>query len=107
MTDPDPTERTDPAPAGPLPDRSIEVLRSRRTAISLAGAGVRGWRLVAGDVVLLGPATGRADDPLIVRWDRLAPPGASWVLRVAIDRTDGTSRDLAIRVTVRAPGLVE
>jgi hypothetical protein len=100
-------ERIDPAPAASRPDRSIEVLRSRRTAISLAGAGVGGWRLVAGDVVLLGPATGRADDPLIVRWDRLAPPGAQWVLRVAIDRTDGTSRDLAIRVTVRAPGLVE
>ena len=94
----------------PLPDRAIEVLRARRIAISFtdpADLGVAGWRFASGEGIALGPVSGRAAEQFLVRWDRLAPPGGAWVARFLIDFTDGTTRELAIRVTVRAPGLVE
>jgi hypothetical protein len=106
--DPEPVVRRRPAfTDGSLPDEAIEVLRSRRTAISFARAAAWRWRLLSGDAVMLGPTSGAAGQPFIARWDRLAPPGGSWVVRVAIDFEDGTTLELAIRVTVRAPGLVE
>lgn len=91
----------------PLPDRAIEVLRGRRVAVSLDTPGVRSWRLIAGEAVLIGPSSGLATEPFIARWDRLAAAGSVWLVRFAVDLTDGTSSELALRVTVRAPGLVE
>lgn len=91
----------------PLPDRAIEVLRGRRVAVSLDGPAVRAWRLVSGDAVLLGPSSGIGTAPFVARWDVLAVPGNAWVVRFAIELTDGTSHELALRVSVRAPGLVE
>jgi hypothetical protein len=100
----------------PLPDRAIEVLRARRTRISFADpvdrtdgvrAAVTGWRFVAGEGIALGPVRGGAGDPFMVRWDRLAAPGSAWVLRFRLDLADGSTREQAIRVSVRAPGLVE
>ncbi|HEX9495232.1 MAG TPA: hypothetical protein VGA38_05690 [Candidatus Limnocylindria bacterium] len=106
-----------PAPGAParpvsltptlLPDRAIEVLRGRRIAVSLDGTAVRAWRLVSGNAVVLGLSNGNATDAFVARWDALAAPGSVWVVRFAIDLTDGTSRELALRVSVRAPGLVE
>lgn len=110
-------EGEDPFPVGPplpltppaarLPDRSIEVLRGRRTAISFSGDGVRAWRLMSGECVSLGPLAGAVGDPFVARWDRLAPPNASWIMRFRIEYAGGTSQDLVVRVAVRAPGLVE
>ena len=94
------------APA-PLPDRAIEVLRARRVGVSFAGPGVVGWRFASGEGIALGPLSGGAAERFFVRWDRLAPLGQTWVARFFVDYIDGTTRDLAIRVTVRAPGLVE
>ena len=94
------------APA-PLPDRAIEVLRSRRIGVSFAGPGVVGWRFASGEGIALGPVSGDAAERFFVRWDHLAPLGQAWVAHFFVDQTDGTTRDLAIRVTVRAPGLVE
>ena len=94
------------APA-PLPDRVIEVLRSRRIGISFAGPGVVGWRFASGEGIALGPLSGGAVEQFFVRWDHLAPLGHAWVAHFFVDHADGTTRDLAIRVTVRAPGLVE
>ena len=91
----------------PLPDRAIEVLRARRIALSFAGPGVAGWRFTSGEGIALGPVSGSAAERFFVRWDHLAPPGQAWVARFLVAYTDGTTRDLAIRVTVRAPGLVE
>jgi hypothetical protein len=108
-------DREDPRPVSPgpapalarLPDRSIEVLRGRRTALSLSGDGVAAWRFRSGEVVAFGPLAGTAGEPFVARWDRLAPPDTTWVVRFVLDYTDGTSRELVIRVAVRAPGLVE
>jgi hypothetical protein len=110
-------EGEDPLPVGPplpptrgsarLPDRSIEVLRGRRTALSFSGEGVRAWRFTSGECVSLGQLAGAAGDPFVARWDRLAPPSASWMLRFLIDYADGTNREVVVRVAVRAPGLVE
>jgi len=108
-------DREDPRPVAPgpgpavarLPDRSIEVLRGRRTMLSLSGDGVVAWRLRSGEGVALGPLAGVAAEPFVARWDRLAPLNATWVVRFLLDYTDGTSRELAVRVAVRAPGLVE
>ena len=94
------------APA-PLPDRAIEVLRSRRIGVSFAGPGVVGWRFASGEGIALGPVSGGAVERFFVRWDHLAPLGQAWVAHFFIDHTDGTTRDLALRVIVRAPGLVE
>jgi hypothetical protein len=100
----------------PLPERAIEVLRARRTLISFAEPvdrtdGVRvavtGWRFAAGEGIALGPVRGGAGDPFMVRWDRLAAPGSAWVVRFMLDLADGSTREQAIRVSVRAPGLVE
>ena len=100
-----------PAPATPaassvLPDRSIEVLRGRRISILFAGTDVRAWRALSTEGVALGPLTGVAGEPFVIRWDRLAPPNTSWVSRFALDYADGTTRELLVHVTVRAPGLV-
>jgi hypothetical protein len=108
-------EHEDPRPVAPgpapafarLPDRSIEVLRARRTTLSLSGDGVAAWRFRSGEGMALGPLAGAAGEPFVARWDRLAPPNASWVVRFLLDYTDGTSRELVVRVAVRAPGLVE
>jgi len=100
-----------PAPALPpssvLPDRSIEVLRGRRISIVFSGTDVRAWRVVSTDGIALGPLRGTAMEPLVIRWDHLAPPNTSWVSRLVLDYGDGTSHELLVRVTVRAPGLVE
>ena len=96
-----------PRPSVLLSDRAIEVLRGRRTPVSLSGADVRGWRLLSGEGVALGPLAGAAGEPFVARWDRLAPPNATWLVRFLVDYADGTSHELAIRVAVRAPGLVE
>ena len=101
------TFRTPPPPSTPLPDRSLEVLRGRRTIVWFDGADVVGWHLVSGDCVPLGPLAGGAAEPFAGRWDRLASPGEIWVTRFAIDYADGITRELVIRVAVRAPGLVE
>ncbi len=90
-----------------LLDRSIEVLRGRRTPIALAGADVRSWRFLSGEVVALGTLSGGPGDAFVVRWDRLPAPNTTWVLRFAVDYADGTSHDHLVRVAVRAPGLVE
>lgn len=110
-------EREVPAPVAParpavtpstlLADRSIEVLRARRTSLSFAGADVRGWRFLSGDCVSLGAVSGTPTDPFVARWDRLAPLGTTWVVRFLVDYADGTSHELIVRVAVRAPGLVE
>ena len=112
-----PTARGDPAPAAPtplpvrpsvlLPDRSIEVLRGRRTVLSFVGDDVRSWRFVSGEGVGLGVLAGTATDPFIARWDVLAPVGATWVMRFLVGYADGTSHERVVRVAVRAPGLVE
>ena len=116
VTTPPPTGG-DPAPAVPtpspvrpsvlLPDRSIEVLRGRRTAISFAGDDVRSWRFLSGEGVALGVLAGSAGDSFIARWDVLAPAGATWVVRFLVGYADGTSHERVLRVAVRAPGLVE
>jgi hypothetical protein len=104
----DPPAVRSPAPSSTLlADRALEVLRGRRIAIALAGSDVRAWRYVSGGAVALGALSGTAADPFIARWDSLAPAGSAWVLRFLVDYADGTSHDLSIRVTVRAPGLVE
>lgn len=110
----DRTDRVPEAPSGPaapppapLPDRSIEVLRGRRIAFSFDWPAVRAWRFVSGEVVALGPTSAAAGEPFVGRWDRLATPGGAWVVRFAVDLIDGTTRELALRVAVRAPGLTE
>ncbi len=95
-----------PAP-GPLPDRAMEVLRGRRIAISFADPGVVRWRFTGGETVLLGPAGGDASQRFVARWDRLPPTGSVWVTTFTLEFVDGIARDLTIRVSVRAPGLVE
>lgn len=96
-----------PTRPGAMPDRAIEVLRARRIAISFPDPGVVRWRFVDGEATLMGPAGGDATQPFVARWDRLPPVGGVWVTRFALAFSDGTTRDLALRVTVRAPGLVE
>jgi hypothetical protein len=91
----------------PLPDRAIEVLRGRRIGVSLDTPGARTWRLVSGEAAVLGPTSAPSGEPFVARWDRLPPPGGTWVVRFVIDFIDGTSRELALTVSVRAPGLVE
>lgn len=110
-------DREDPLPIAPvrsparasalLPDRSIEVLRGRRTTLSFSGQDVRAWRFMSGEGVSLGALTGAVGDPFVARWDRLAPPNATWIVRFLVDYADGTSHELVVRVAVRAPGLVE
>jgi hypothetical protein len=95
-----------PAP-GPLADRAIDILRARRIAISFSDPGVVRWRFTGGEGLLLGPLSGDPAQPFVARWDRLPPIGGVWLTRIALDFTDGTTRDLTLRVTVRAPGLVE
>jgi hypothetical protein len=90
-----------------LPDRSIEVLRGRRTTIAFVGADVLAWRFVAGEAVALGALTGGPGDAFVARWDRLADPNTAWVLHFVVDYADGTSHERVVRVAVRAPGLVE
>jgi hypothetical protein len=105
-----PPATTVPAPARPavlLPDRSIEILRGRRTELAFNGADVVAWRLVSGDCVPLGPLAGGATQPFVGRWDRLPPPNGIWITRFLLDYTDGTSDELVVRVAVRAPALVE
>ena len=91
----------------PLPDRALEVLRARRIAIPLSYPGAVGWRFVSGEGTALGPLSGGAADLFVMRWDLLAPVGGAWVDRFQVDFADGTMRDLAVRIAVRAPGLVE
>ena len=114
-----PSLRGDPAPPAPRPtpspvrpsvllaDRSIEVLRGRRTTISFLGDDVRSWRFLSGEGVALGALAGPAADPFIARWDVLPPAGATWVVRFLVGYADGTTHERVLRVTVRAPGLVE
>jgi len=102
-------DRVDPGrTASPsLPDLTLEVLRARRVAIPMSYPGAVGWRFVSGEGTSLGALSGMAADPFVVRWDRLAPIGGAWVDRFQLDFADGTTRELAVRIAVRAPGLVE
>jgi len=105
-----PAPASTPSPVRPsvlLPDRSIEVLRGRRTTISFLGGDVRSWRFVSGEGVALGALTGTAADPFIARWDVLPPAGVTWVVRFLVGYADGTTHERVLRVAVRAPGLVE
>jgi hypothetical protein len=107
---PAPAPAPTPSPVRPsvlLPDRSIEVLRGRRTTISFLGDDVRSWRFLSGEGVALGVLGGMAADSFIARWDVLAPAGATWVVRFLVGYEDGTTHERVLRVTVRAPGLVE
>jgi hypothetical protein len=94
-------------PSALLPDRSIEILRGRRTTVSFVGEDVRSWRFLSGECVALGALTGTASEPFVARWDLLAEPNATWVVRFVVAYADGTSHERVLRVTVRAPGLVE
>jgi hypothetical protein len=94
-------------PSALLPDRSIEVLRGRRTTISFLGPDVRAWRYVSGEGVALGALAGAPADPFTARWDVLPPAGAAWAVRFLVDYADGTTHERIVRVAVRAPGLVE
>jgi len=102
-----PPARTMPPASSVLPDRSIDVLRGRRISILFSGMDVRAWRAVSTEGIALGPLSGTAMEPFVIRWDRLAPPNTSWVSRFVLDYADGTSHELLVHVTVRAPGLVE
>jgi hypothetical protein len=102
-----PETPTTPPMATALPDRAIEVLRGRRISILFSGSDVRGWRVLSTDGIALGPLSGAAGQPFMIRWDRLAPPNTAWVARFALDYANGSSHDLILHVTVRAPGLVE
>ncbi len=102
----EPAAPSQPAP-GPMPDRALEVLRARRIAISFLEPGVVRWRFSDGEAVILGPAGGDASQRFVGRWDRLPPTGGIWVTRFTLEFGDGTARELTIRVSVRAPGLVE
>ena len=88
-------------------NRSIDVLRGRRTSILFSGIDVRAWRVVSTEGIALGSLRGTALEPFVIRWDRLPPPNTSWVSHFVLDYADGTSHELLVHVTVRAPGLVE
>ncbi len=104
--EPDPVRRPDPT-APPLPGVTLEVLRARRAAITFAYPGAVGWRFISGEGVALGRLSGGTGDRFVARWDRLAPVGGAWLDRFQVDFADGTTRELMVRVAVRAPGLVE
>ena len=91
----------------PLPDLALEVLRARRVAIPMSYPGAVAWRFVSGEGTALGQLSGGPADPFVVRWDLLAPVGGAWVDRFQVDFADGTMRELAVRIVVRSPGLVE
>jgi hypothetical protein len=102
-----PPALTTPSPSSVLPARSIEVLRGRRISVVFSGPSVRAWRALSSEGIALGPLSGTTAEPFVVRWDRLAPPNTSLISRFLIDYADGTSHELLVYVTVRAPGLVE
>ncbi len=103
-----------PLPQGDLLS-SIEVLRGRRIALwprataDGAPAPIREWHAL-GELVALGPLSGSGDEPLVARWDRLAPPDGGWPVRLAlvVDLPGGGTYplDLLVTVIVRAPALV-
>lgn len=105
-----------PLPQGDLLN-DLEVLRGRRVALWMRAtadgqpAAVREWRLVSGELVAIGPIAGTGDQPLVARWDRLAPPGSSWAIRLALTIDGGAagalSADAEVAVLVRSPALVE
>lgn len=107
VRDPDPVGPGRGTPWPPLPDVTLEVLRARRVAIPLSYPGAVAWRFVSGEGTALGALSGGIADPFVARWDRLAPVGGAWVDRFQLDFADGTMRELAVRIAVRAPGLVE
>jgi hypothetical protein len=102
-----PALTTTPPVTSALPDRSIEVLRGRRISIRFPGTEVRAWRLVSTEGIVLGPLSGMAGEPFVIRWDRLAPPNMWSISRFVLDNADGSSHELLVHVMVRAPGLVE
>lgn len=95
------------AAPGALPERQIEVLRGRRMTISFPDPGLVGWRFISGEGTVIGPVSGAAGQDCSMRWDRLPPVGGTWVARFVLEFGGGVGRELAIRVTVRAPGLLE
>jgi len=104
-----------PQPQGDLL-ASIDVLRGRRIVLWLRatadGAPVRvhEWH-ASGELVALGPLSGSGEEPLVARWDTLAPPGGAWPVRLAllIDLPGGGSSaiDVVVSIVVRSPALVQ
>ena len=88
-------------------DRQDPFVRGRAIGLWFADPGFLGWRYVSGEATVLGASGGGASEPFRARWDRLAPVGRSWTVRFLVDLAGGATRELAVRVTVRAPGLVE
>ena len=79
----------------------------RRIGIWFRTPDVVRWQLLSGEGVVLGPLAGTAAEPVLMRWDTLAPPNAAWVLRFAVTYVDGSTGESRVRVVVRAPGLVQ
>ena len=99
------------APAGSWLER-IEVVRGRTVELWFgvrggdAAAG-RDWRVVSAEGAVVRAASGAANEPLRVRWDQLAPPGAAWRLVVAIAVGDAPEVLATVDVVVRSPALGE
>ncbi len=104
-----------PQPQGDLLG-SIDVLRGRRIALwprataDGAPARVRDWH-ASGELVALGALSGSGEEPLVARWDAVAPPGGSWLVRLAlvVDLPGGATSaiDVVVSIVVRSPALVQ
>jgi len=86
----------------------VEVLRGRRAVlwpraqVDGHSATVLAWRLVSGETSAATTA-GSGADPFVARWDRLAPPGAAYLLRFALQVAvpdDPLPREIEARVEV-------
>ncbi len=93
----------------------VEVLRGRRVALwprassDGSSATVLAWRLVSGEATAV-TAAGSGADPFVARWDRLAPPGSSYVLRFALQvavpgEVPPPEVEASIEVAVLSPAL--
>lgn len=95
----------------------VEVLRGRsvplwvRATIDGVPASVVGWQLSSGDLIALGPVSGRGDEPLVATWRSVTAPGMAFVVRVraTVDVPGEGLRaaDAVIEVIVRSPALVD
>ncbi len=96
-----------PAVGGPAAAR-VEVLRGRRAVlwpraqVDGQSAIVLAWRLVSGEASAA-TAAGSGAAPFVARWDRLAPPGGTYLLRFALQVEvpgDRRPREIEARVEV-------